>query len=202
MNPIFYLDEIDKISGSSEKNNAAVSNVLLHLLDNSQNHEFKDNYFSDDITFDLSKVFWIASFNDPQLLDPILKNRINIIQIPELLVSDKVQVVKGISYPETLKRINKQPADFVFPDSVIEYIIRQTKEEPGMRLIENNIDKIFTKINTTLILKCVQFDKNLYVYEKLSRLIQGQGPVTITTEIVDAVLGNPREHQPWMNMYS
>jgi hypothetical protein len=208
MNPIFYLDEIDKIPMNGNGESSNVSNVLLHLLDKEQNSEFVDEYFSEDAKLDLSRVFFIASFNNPETIDPILRNRINIIKIPKLSLDDKVQIVKHVSLPDILKKINIKSSDFTLDDTLIKYIIQnKTQEEDGMRLIENSIDKIFTKINTTLILKnCESFNKSLFVYQKLCDLLPIYSPIhpiKITQEMIDIILTpNSERNAQWMSMYS
>ena len=76
MNPIIYIDEVDKVSRT--EHGREITGILTHLTDSTQNDHFEDRYFSG-IPFDLSQALIIMSFNDPSLIDPILRDRMHII---------------------------------------------------------------------------------------------------------------------------
>ena len=97
MNPIIYFDELDKMSGK------AINGVLTHLIDPSQNFDFHDNYFSG-ISFDLSKVLFVFSYNDATELDLVVSDRIKHIEVKVLSASEKVCVLKEITIPTAIKK--------------------------------------------------------------------------------------------------
>jgi len=154
MNFVLYIDELDK--SSSFKGNE-VHGVLTHLFDETQNKEFQDLYF-EGVPLDLSKVLFIASFNDEDKIDPIVLNRMKVIEIKDLNLEDKITIVKNYILPE----INYNNINFT--DDIINYIIKiKTKPEKGMRNIKKNIETIVNRMNTITLLKyCKNQDKIVY----------------------------------------
>ena len=102
MNPIIYIDEVDKISKTEY--GREITGILTHLTDASQNNEFSDKYFAG-IKLDLSKVLFIFSYNDQNSLDRILRDRITEIQIKGLTINEKVNIVKIMLYLKFLKQL-------------------------------------------------------------------------------------------------
>jgi ATP-dependent Lon protease len=201
INPVICLDEIDKIN--SDDKSSGVSGVLTHLLDETQNHEFKDLYL-DEIHIDLSKALFIATFNDISKIDPIVLNRIKVIPISELTTNDKISIVSDYIIPEFNK---EKKINLKFPESIIEYIIsRKTIQEAGMRKIRSNIESIFRKINTVRLLKdCPDKNKILsrFSYENLdlSNSFLASGEILVTKDIVDTLLKQEIDQTSWMSMY-
>ena len=95
MNPIIYIDELDKISKT--EHGKEIVGILTHLTDPSQNSEFTDKYFSG-IKFDISKCLIIFSYNDPNLIDRILSHRIQRVKIDHLNKVDKVAGCKTLCF--------------------------------------------------------------------------------------------------------
>ena len=95
MNPIIYIDELDKISNTD--NGKELIGILTHITDSTQNTEFEDKYFYG-IKIDLSKVLFIFSYNDPNLIDPILLDRIHRIKFKSLGKIDKLYIVNNFCY--------------------------------------------------------------------------------------------------------
>jgi ATP-dependent Lon protease len=96
MNPLIYMDELDKLSESNH--GQEVSAQLLHILDETQNGDFHDKYIGE-VPIDLSGVFWVLSINDREKIDPVLRNRLYIVKIPDPEVSDKVETAERIMLP-------------------------------------------------------------------------------------------------------
>jgi ATP-dependent Lon protease len=156
MNPILFFDELDKISGTNE--GQEIENLLIHLTDPVQNHEFKDKYLSLDFNIDLSKVMFIFAFNDINNISPVLRDRLNIIKIKEPTINEKLIIVKKHIIPELLKNIGINKDEFEIKDKVIENIIINEKENnennsSGLRGIKRTIETILLKINTIKVLK-------------------------------------------------
>ena len=196
MNPIIYMDEIDKI-GASERSRET-HGVLTHLLDETQNNEFEDNFFQD-IPLDLSKVLFICSFNNVLDIDTIVLDRIKVVKLKELSLKDKVVIVKDYILP----KINFHSV--VFPESLIEYIITEkTKTEPGLRGIKKNITSILNKINTMVVLETCKNSsciKNNFSYSKMNIRYDEKFRILISKELVDAVLKENSGKEPWRTMY-
>ena len=102
MNPILYFDELDKISDA--KGGQDIHSFLMYLTDPIQNNKFLEHYFNG-ITFDLSKTFFIFTFNDISKIDKVLLDRINLIHIPDLSIDEKVKILKDYCFPEILLNV-------------------------------------------------------------------------------------------------
>lgn len=145
MNPIFFFDELDKISDTKEGND--LSNLLIHLTDSTQNSEFVDKYFTG-ITFDLSRCFFIFSFNDKDRIHPILKDRINLIQMDNFTDKDKVNIAINYSLPKIIENVGLNSSLFSIPRDTLSYIaITYCRLEKGVRKMEQCIKTIIMKIN-------------------------------------------------------
>ena len=195
MNPIIYLDEVDKIGGSEKSKD--IYGVLTHLLDETQNSEFEDHYFHD-IPLDLSKVLFICSFNDETVIDPIVLNRIKVIKLKELNNTDKRHIVQR----HILK--NSNPHNVIFEDSVVDYIISEkTVKEPGMRNIKKNIITLINRINTMIMLEKCEDIKSINSNMSYSnyRLEYQEDRVVVTRKMVDIILSDDIDSKPWMSMY-
>ncbi len=144
MNPIIYIDELDKISRT--EHGKELVGILIHLTDPSQNNEFMDKYFSG-IHIDLSKCLFIFSYNDPSLIDKILLDRIHRIQTKVLHKIDKLEIIKNYLLDDILDTIGYNKEDFIFNDDIIEYIIDNYTLEPGVRKLKEKCFDIFREIN-------------------------------------------------------
>ena len=100
MNPIIYIDELDKISNT--ENGKEIIGILTHITDSTQNDEFYDKYFSG-IKIDLSKVLFIFSYNDYSKIDSILADRIHRVKFNNLSLKDKIYIVNNYLLPEFIK---------------------------------------------------------------------------------------------------
>ena len=144
MNPIIYIDELDKISKT--EHGKEIIGILTHLTDPSQNTEFTDKYFSG-IKFDISKCLIIFSYNDPSLIDKILLDRIQRIRINPLNKVDKVMVAKKHIIPEILDNIGFTEEDIILDDNELMYIIDTYTYEAGARKLKEKLYEIYREIN-------------------------------------------------------
>ena len=147
MNPVIYFDELDKVSDTAR--GQEIIGVLTHLTDTTQNNQFHDKYFSE-IDFDLSKCLFIFSYNDEELVNPILKDRMYCIQTAGYDVAQKVVIAKQYLLPKIRAQVNFQEGDVVIPDEVLRYIIsneRITQKEDGVRNLKRCLEIIHTKLN-------------------------------------------------------
>ena len=149
MNPIIYVDELDKVSKT--ENGKEIIGILTHLIDTTQNDAFQDKYFSG-IDIDLSKVLFIFSYNDPEQIDKILLDRIHRIKFDNLSLEEKIVIVNKYILPEINKKMGFQ--DIVdIDDKLIEYIILNYTIEPGVRKLKEILFDLYGEINIE-ILKC------------------------------------------------
>jgi ATP-dependent Lon protease len=144
MNPIIFIDEIDKVS-HTEYGREIIS-VLTHMTDPTQNNEFEDKYFAG-IPLDLSKALIIFSFNDVSLLDPILRDRITIIDTHPLNINDKLTIINDYMLPEICKDVGFNKNEIIINNNVIKHIIETYTHEAGVRKIKEKIVELVRDIN-------------------------------------------------------
>ena len=149
MNPIIFIDEIDKVSKT--ENGKELIGILTHLVDPSQNEKFQDKYFSG-IDLDLSKVLFIFSYNDVELVDRILLDRIHRVKFNFLSTEDKLIVVKTFLIPELCNKMGYNNSNvFKIDDSVITYIINEYTAEAGVRKLKEVLFEIISEINLEIL---------------------------------------------------
>ena len=137
-NPVFVLDEIDKIMGMNI--NGDPSAALLEVLDPEQNFAFYDNFLEE--TFDLSKVMFIATANTLSTIHPALRDRMEIIEVNGYVLEEKIEIVKRHLLPKQLNEHGLKKSQLRFSDNVFKKIIDQYTRESGVRQLEKNIAKV------------------------------------------------------------
>ncbi len=147
MNPVIFLDECDKIS---EHKKIEINGVLTHLLDEEQNNNFQDNYLAT-VPIDLSRAFFIISFNDMYKMDNIVSDRIHLIHVKNPSIADKIEICETKLLPEMIDNLNLKDTRIVISRELIEYIIvTKCKNESGVRYLKKIFEKIIHKINYKL----------------------------------------------------
>jgi ATP-dependent Lon protease len=150
MNPIFFFDELDKISSS--RYGEEITNTLIHLTDSTQNDNFTDKYL-EELNLDLSKSLMFFTFNNIDNISPILRDRMIIIKIDKYSINDKIQLSKQFLIKDICNSYNISPTNIIISDSDIEYIITKTTEEDGVRNLQRNINNIYSYINMNRFIK-------------------------------------------------
>ena len=150
MNPIIYIDELDKVSKT--EHGKEIIGILTHLIDTTQNDCFQDKYYSG-INLDLSKALFIFSYNDPDNIDRILLDRIHRIHFDNLSMDEKITIVKEHLLPEINEKMGFVDT-IVLTDHTIEYIIETYTMEPGIRKLKEIIFDLFGEINLQLLSCC------------------------------------------------
>jgi len=182
MNPVIFFDELDKISNTAK--GAEITGLLTHLTDNTQNNSFQDKYFSG-IDIDFSKAIFFFSFNDVDLINPILKDRLTIVKFNGYNLDEKIHIVTEFVIPDLLKNIGFKENDIRIKSDVIKYIINQyTNNEEGVRNIKRIIEELFLKIN---LLKLMKSDINNTIQIKYN-IENLEFPLDINIDIVDNLL--------------
>ncbi|MBP9793929.1 MAG: endopeptidase La [Flavobacterium sp.] len=133
-NPVFVLDEIDKLSSSHQGD---PSSALLEALDPEQNNEFYDNFL--EMGFDLSKVMFIATSNNIAAVQPALRDRMEIITMSGYTIEEKVEIAKQHLVPKQIKEHGLTPKQFAIGKKQIEKIVEGYTRESGVRGLEKKI---------------------------------------------------------------
>ncbi len=167
-NPVFVLDEIDKLSIG---NAGDPSSALLEVLDPEQNSEFHDNFL--EMGFDLSKVMFIATCNSLSTIQPALRDRMEIINVTGYTIEEKVQIAKRHLLPKQLKEHGLNTEHLKIGKKQLEKIVEGYTRESGVRALEKQIAKVVRYAA-----------KNIAMEEKYN--------VKITDEDVIEILGSPR----------
>ena len=140
-NPVFILDEIDKVSADYHGDPAS---ALLEVLDPEQNFEFHDNYL--EVDYDLSKVLFIATANTLNTISSPLRDRLELIEVGGYIVEEKIEIAKRHLLPRQLSEHGLQPGQIEIKDEAINYIVAHYTRESGVRELNKNLAKIIRRI--------------------------------------------------------
>lgn len=167
--PVFLIDEVDKLASSNQGDPAA---ALLEVLDPEQNKTFRDNYL--DFPFDLSSVVFILTANNIDDIPSALVDRMEVIELSGYTSQEKLEIGKRYLVPKSIEKNGLKPSQISFPDKSLSMIAEEYAREAGVRNFEKGLDKISRK--TAL---------------KLLESPQTKTPVSITPSTVKKYLGTP-----------
>ncbi len=166
-NPVFMLDEVDKLTSDFHGDPAS---ALLEVLDPEQNGEFRDNYL--EVAFDLSQVMFITTANTLETIPGPLRDRMEIISLSGYTEGEKIAIAKGYLIPRQIRENGLRPEEVSFTDEALQTIIQMYTREAGVRNVERNIGSVCRKIGT--------------------RIAEGKiSNVVITPEVIKEYLNNP-----------
>lgn len=190
MNPVIFFDEVDKLSESPS--GKEISNLLCHLLDPVQNSTFQDRYFSG-IDIDLSKAVFVMSFNHVEKVDPILLDRMRVIQMKGFKSSDKIKIAQDYLMPSICKEFNFKQKDITVPDDSIKHIIDKYTNEQGVRDLRRKLGTIVAKLN---VLKLIGKRSESKIKKIVKFTLPGKTkfPLKVSTEQIDALLRRDGAH--------
>ena len=137
-NPVFVLDEIDKLGNSSYRGDPSAA--MLEVLDPEQNKEFYDNFL--EMGYDLSKVMFIATANDLSTIQPALLDRMEIINVSGYTIEEKTEIAKRHLLPKQLKEHGMKATDIQLGKKEIERIVEGYTRESGVRALEKELAKV------------------------------------------------------------
>lgn len=169
-NPVFMLDEVDKLVFDFHGDPAS---ALLEVLDPEQNGEFRDHYL--EVAFDLSQIFFITTANTLETIPGPLRDRMEIIYLAGYTDAEKIAIAKGYLIPRQIRENGLRKSEISFSDSALQKIIRGYTREAGVRNLERRIGAICRKVGT--------------------RIAEGKGELfRITPEAVQEFLEHPVFH--------
>jgi len=184
-NPVFVLDEIDKLSSGSQGD---PSSALLEVLDPEQNNAFYDNFL--ELGYDLSKVMFIATANNLGSIHPALRDRMEIINVSGYTIEEKVVIGKQHLLPKQLKEHGLDKKSIQLGNPVLERIVEGYTRESGVRGLDKQIAKV-----TRYAAKSIAMEETYAVKPALSDLTEILGPEKVsrdlyeTNEVAGVVIG-------------
>jgi ATP-dependent Lon protease len=147
MSPVILIDEIDKISQTAQ--GKEIIGTLIHLTDSTTNNKYNyDRYFSG-IEFDLSKILFIFTYNDPSKVDPILSDRLYKIKVDNYNQKEKLEITNKHLIRDVLQQLKLD--NISFHEDAIKYLVDQSNKDEGMRTIKTKITIILSRINILLL---------------------------------------------------
>jgi len=145
-NPVFVLDEIDKLAQSAHGD---PSSALLEVLDPEQNNTFHDNFL--DLDYDLSNVLFIATANNIAAIPPPLRDRMEMIEVSGYLLEEKIEIAKKHLVPKQLEEHGIKKTQLSLSSAIIKKIIESYTRESGVRLLDKTIAKVSRNIAKRIV---------------------------------------------------
>jgi len=190
MNPVIYFDELDKVSETAK--GEEIIGILTHLTDTTQNMQYTDKYFSEIREFDMSKCLFIFSYNDETKINPILLNRMYVIQTKGYTAKEKMVIARKYLLPKICQQVSFQTDQVNLPDDILNYIITNeclTQKEDGVRNLKRCLEIIHTKLNLYRVMS-----KNNVFFEKYKDIPKDiEFPVEVTRQHLDLLI-KPNEN--------
>ncbi len=167
-NPVFVLDEIDKVGHQSINGDPAAA--LLEVLDPEQNNSFYDNFL--EVDYDLSNIMFIATANTLATIHPALRDRMEIINLSGYIVEEKIEIARKHLIPKQLENHGLKKSQLSFNKTILEKIIQDYTRESGVRLLEKQIAKVIRSRAKSIVME-----------EKLPR--------TLKVDELQKIMGSP-----------
>jgi ATP-dependent Lon protease len=171
-NPVFMIDEVDKIGHDFRGDPAA---ALLEVLDPEQNHEFSDHYI--EVPFDLSNVMFITTANLTHPIPPALKDRMETLDLPGYTRREKMEIARRHLMPKQLEEHGLDAERLRIPDAVVERVIDVYTREAGVRNLERNIAAIIRAVAVRIAEESIR---------------PGEYPVVVSEDELNELLGPPK----------
>lgn len=177
---IMFFDELDKATRKHDTNE--IFNILIHMTDPNTNRDFQDRFFQE-INFPLNKVIFIFSYNNPELIDPILIDRIEQIFAKPYSVKDKINIANDFTIKEMSDMVNFPTGSINIDSGCLKSIIEEYTNEAGVREFKRKIEKIFLKLNIDRIYGNGLFEK--------TKILSNKTPINVDFDTVVKYLEKP-----------
>ncbi|MDC0014146.1 endopeptidase La [Flavobacteriaceae bacterium] len=174
-NPVFVLDEIDKLTNSSQGD---PSSALLEVLDPEQNGSFYDNFL--ELGYDLSKVMFVATANNLGRIQPALRDRMEIINVSGYTIEEKAMIAKNHLLPKQLKEHGLKDKDLVLSKSLLEAIVEGYTRESGVRGLEKQVAK-----SVRYVAKSIAMEESYIKSPKGADLKTILGPAKVSRDLYE-----------------
>jgi len=174
-NPVFVLDEIDKLTNSSQGD---PSSTLLEVLDPEQNGSFYDNFL--ELGYDLSKVMFVATANNLGGIQPALRDRMEIINVSGYTIEEKAMIAKNHLLPKQLKEHGLKDKDLVLSKSLLEAIVEGYTRESGVRGLEKQVAK-----SVRYVAKSIAMEESYIKSPKGADLKTILGPAKVSRDLYE-----------------
>ncbi|OGT63767.1 MAG: endopeptidase La [Gammaproteobacteria bacterium RIFCSPHIGHO2_12_FULL_45_9] len=181
-NPLFMLDEVDKMAMDFRGDPAS---ALLEVLDPEQNHAFNDHYL--EVDYDLSDVMFIATANSMNIPGPLL-DRMEIIRLPGYTEDEKLNIARKYLIPRQIEQAGLKATELMFEDSAIQTIIREYTREAGVRSLDREISKCCRKVVKEILSK----HKKTASTEKKAMRQKAAASIVISSKNLEEYLGVKR----------
>ena len=188
---ILYFDELDKACQKHGSNE--IFNILIHLTDPNMNEEFQDRFFQE-VSFPLNKVIFVFSYNDRELIDRILLDRLKKLHVKPYSLTDKINIAKKFLLKECHNEYSYELNSIKMSDKVLKFLIEGYIREAGVRELKRKIENIFGKIN---------YDKYMKngIFKKKKTKLSAKYAINITEKIIQSYLGPPIEDDDKIHEY-
>jgi ATP-dependent Lon protease len=195
MNPVFYFDEVDKISNTPH--GEEIISMLIHLTDRSHNNQFHDRYFSG-VELDVSHCLFVFSLNDIEKVHPILRDRMTIINCDGYNEKDKKEILKDYVWPQLLDRLRFDPTQVSITDDGMKFLISEySHDEKGVRGLIRTVETMMTRLNMLRISN----DESMKEY---TFYMDVQFPLTVDEKVIRTLLCDftKKDIEAWVHMYT
>ena len=170
MNPILCFDELDKVADNSRGNE--IYNTLIHLTDSSQNSNFCDKYFGSNVPLDLSRCIFVFTYNDHKDINPILRNRMIEISIPDYDSKEKKHILKEFIVPKALKEYSSS-LRVSLDDASLDFLIERSSSAQGMRSMQHDVDDVLGALNLEMMMQG-RTDVGLVTRDRISQILKSR----------------------------
>ena len=194
MNPVLYFDELDKVSNTPH--GEEIISMLVHLTDRTQNTQFHDRYFAG-VDLDLSQCLIVFSFNDTNAVNPILRDRMQIINCSGYSSEEKQFILKDHVWPRLLSQLRFKLEDIELTEQSMKFLISEySSKEQGVRTLLRTVETIITRLNMLRI-------ANDDVMKEYKFYIKLEFPLVLTEAIIKKLLfDNELVRESYLSMYS